>query len=189
MTLSSTQEKIDQRSSNWHVRLGTWMFYVPFLMILGAPIIIPLLGFSTTQAAALIGGILIAGEVIWFASIPLLGKTGFMEMKSRAFSILRLRSEPISKRRHLFGVWLLVVSIVVETLIIIFMVGAHLKLGPESASASILGLGFQAQAAVFVGIEILTAAGIIASVYMLGAGFAERLKIAFQWQGKSEQAQ
>ena len=171
--------------TNWRIQLGTWMFYVPFAMILGAPVIIPLLGFSTTQAAALIGGILIAGEVIWFASIPLLGKAGFKKMKNQAFGLLRLRNEPISRSRHRLGVGLLVISIVVEAILIIFMVGAHLKLGSESASASILGFNFQTQAAIFVGIEILTAVGIIASVYILGASFAERLKIAFQWPGES----
>ena len=166
---------------SWRIRIGTWMFYVPFAMILGAPVIIPLLGFSTTQAAALIGGILIAGEVIWFASIPLLGKAGFKEMKNKAFSMLRLRSTPISKTRHSFGVGLLVTSIAVEALLITFMVGAQLKLGSGSAGATIAGLDFQTQATVFVSIEILTAVGIIASVYLLGAGFAERLKTAFQW--------
>ena len=169
---------------SWRIKIGTWMFYVPFAMIFGAPVIIPLLGFSATEAAALIGGILIAGEVIWFASIPLLGKAGFKEMKNKAFSILRLRSEPISRSRHRFGVWLLVASISVEALLIIFMVGAHLKLGPESGSAMIFGLGFQDQAMVFVTLEILTAIAIVASVYLLGAGFAERLEKAFVWHPK-----
>lgn len=172
---------------SWRIRIGTWMFCVPFAMILGAPVIIPMLGFSTTQAAALIGGILIAGEVIWFASIPLLGKAGFKEMKNKAFGILRLRNAAISKTRHSFGVGLLVTSIAVEALLIIYMVVAHLKLGSESAGAKIAGLDFQSQATVFVSIEILTAIGIISSVYLLGAGFAERLKLAFQWHGESGQ--
>lgn len=163
------------------------MFYIPFAMIIGAPVIIPLLGFTATEAAALIGGLLIAGEVIWFASIPLLGKAGFKEMKNKAFSILRLRSEPISRLRHNFGVGLLVVSIAAEALLIIFMVGAHLKLGSESAGPTIAGVDFQSQAMIFVSIEILTAVGIISSVYLLGAVFAERLKIAFQWQGDFDQ--
>lgn len=185
----------DQRDStepngkqNWRIRLGTWMFYVPFLMFVGAPLIIPLMGLSAGQSAAIIGGVVVAAEIIWFASIPLLGKAGFKEMKTKAFSMLRLRSEPISRSRHRLGVGLLVISIAVEAVLIIFMIGAHLDLGAESASASILGYDFQAQAAVFIGLEMATAAGIIASVYLLGAGFAERLKLAFQWHGESGQA-
>ena len=34
----------------------------------------------------------------------------------------------------------------------------------------------------YVTIEILMAVGVVAGVYMLGAGFAERLKHAFEWQ-------
>lgn len=173
--------------SNWRIRLGTWMFYVPFLMFIGAPIIIPLMGLSAGQSAAIIGSIIVAAEIIWFASIPLLGKDGFKEMKTKAFSVLRLRSEPISRSRHRLGVGLLVTSIAVEAILIIFIIGAHINLGAESASASILGFDFQAQAAVFIGLEMATAAGIIASVYLLGAGFAERLKLAFQWHGESGQ--
>ena len=164
------------------------MFYIPFAMIFGAPVIIPLMGFSATQSAALIGGILVAGEVIWFASIPLLGKAGFKEMKNKAFSVLRLRSEPISRSRHRLGVGLLIISIAVEAILIIFMIGAHINLGPESASASLLGFDFQAQATFFIGLELATAAGIFASVYLLGAGFAERLKLAFQWHGEPGRA-
>ena len=174
--------------TNWRIRLGTWMFYMPFLMFFGAPLLIPLMGLSAGQSAAIIGGIIVAAEIIWFASIPLLGKDGFKEMKTKAFSVLRLRSEPISRSRHRLGVGLLVSSIAVEALLIIIMIGAHLQLGSESAGATIVGFDFQSQAAVFIGLEIATAAGIIASVYLLGAGFAERLKLAFQWHGEAGQA-
>lgn len=190
-----TMNSNDQRKSpesdgkaSWRIRLGTWMFYVPFLMFIGAPLVIPLMGLSAGQSAAIIGGIIVAAEIIWFASIPLLGKTGFKEMKNKAFSVLRLRSDPISRSRHRFGVGLLVISIAVEAIFIIFIIGAHLNLGAESASASMLGFDFQTQAAVFIGLEIATAAGIIVSVYLLGAGFAERLKLAFQWHGDAGQA-
>lgn len=186
MGISSSQQKSDQLKSNWRIRLGKWMFYTPFLMFFGAPLLIPLMGFTAGQSAALIGGIIVAAEIIWFASIPLLGKTGFTEMKSKVFGFIKLGTEPISRERHQFGVWLLIVSIAVEALLIIFMVGAHLKLGSESASAQMLGLDFQSQATVFILMEIVTAIGIVASVYLLGAGFAERLKLAFQWQGETE---
>ena len=69
------EENVSKKS--WRIRIGTWMFYVPFGMFFGAPVIIPLLGFSATESAAAIGAIIVAAEVIWFASIPLLGKKGF----------------------------------------------------------------------------------------------------------------
>jgi len=187
MTHSSPNEITEQKGLSWRVRLGTWMFYVPFIMFFGAPLLIPIMGLSAGQSAAIIGGIIVAAEIIWFASIPLLGKAGFKEMKNKAFSILRLRSGPISKGRHQFGVRLLVVSIVVEALVVFIMVGAHITSGSESVTSSILGLSYQAQATVFVSIEILTAVGIITSVYLLGAGFAERLNLAFQWPGEPAQ--
>ena len=96
-TLESTQEASAPAKGGWRVKLGTWMFTVPFVMIFGAPVVSPLLGLSTAQAAAVIGGIIVAGEVIWFASIPLLGLQGFKAMKKRAFGFLKLQTKPISR--------------------------------------------------------------------------------------------
>ena len=89
---------------SWRIRVGTWMFAVPFVMFVGAPVVVPFLGLSAGDAAAVIGGVIVAAEVIWFASIPLLGKEGFAEMKKKSFSFLKLPSGPVSQPRHKLGV-------------------------------------------------------------------------------------
>jgi hypothetical protein len=81
------------------------MFYAPFVLFFGAPVIIPVIGFSASQAAAIIGWIIVDAEVIWFASIPLLGKKAFKQMKFQAFSLLKSKAGPTSKSRHQVGVW------------------------------------------------------------------------------------
>jgi hypothetical protein len=103
--------KSTSMKKNWRLILGTWMFYVPFVMFFGAPVMIPLIGLSATQATALVGGIFVAAEVIWFASIPLLGMEGFKQMKSQAFSLLKPNTGPISRIRHQAGTWMFTVGI------------------------------------------------------------------------------
>ena len=169
-------------TSSLRITLGTLMFYAPFLMFFGAPIVIPFLGLSATETAGILGAVLVVAEVVWFASIPLLGKEGFRAMKTKAFGFFKLRSEPISRLRHRLGVGLLRGSIVTEIIWVARIIGAHFKLGSEPANVLILGMNFEAQAIFYVTIEILTGVGVVAGVYMLGAGFAERLKHAFEWQ-------
>ena len=163
--------------------MGTWMFYVPFVMFFGAPIVIPLMGFSTSGAAALIGGILVAAEVIWFASIPLLGKEGFKQMESEAFSLLKPKSGPISKFRHQAGVWMFTVGVLCQILLAMGVMVAYFLVGAGDPGIPVMGLSFAQQAIAYGVIQIAAIGCIVVSVYVLGADFWERLDHAFEWQG------
>lgn len=168
---------------SWRIRVGTWMFAVPFVMFVGAPVVVPFLGLSAGDAAAVIGGVIVAAEVIWFASIPLLGKEGFAEMKKKSFSFLKLPSGPVSQPRHKLGVrlfWLglggqLGLHAVLAAAIVI--VGGH----PEKL---ILGMDLDQQIVVYLVVLMLCTVCLVAGVYALGAGFAERFRHVFDWAGK-----
>jgi hypothetical protein len=58
--------------------------------------------------------------------------------------------------------------------------------GAEVSTPEVLGISFKAQATIFVSVQILTTVGIIASLFILGADFWERLKAAFEWQGSDK---
>jgi hypothetical protein len=161
------------------------MFTIPFVMFFGAPVVIPFLGLTGPQAAAAIGGIVVAAEVIWFASIPLLGKDGFLAMKKKAFGFLKLQTGPISESRHSLGVKLFWIGLCgqlsLHALMIVgyAIVGAH----PERI---IFGLSFEQQLGVYFSLLILFVICLIAGVYALGAGFADRFKHAFDWAGDEQ---
>ena len=169
---------------SWRVRIGTWMFAIPFVMFFGAPVVVPFLGYSASEAAALIGGIVVLAEVIWFASIPLLGKEGFWAMKKKAFGFLKLKSGPVSRRTHVLGVRLLLAGLAVQlglqaVLVVAYaIVGAH----PEKV---ILGMNFEQQTTAYFAVLIAAIVATVIGVYLLGADFTERLKKAFEWQGEA----
>ncbi len=171
-----------ETTKNWRIQIGTWMFYVPFIMIFGAPIIIPLLGFSAPKVAAIIGGIIIAGEVIWFASIPLLGKEGFKQMKTQAFGLLKPKSGPVSKSRHKAGVWMFTIGIISQISLGIVVVVAYFIVGAKDPSIAVMGLSFEQQAIVYISIQMAAIACVVLSVYVLGVDFWERLNRVFEWQ-------
>ncbi len=183
MANDNQKQSVDgELQKSWRIQIGTWMFYVPFVMIFGAPVIIPLLGFSAPKAAAIIGGILIAGEVIWFASIPLLGKAGFKQMKTQAFSLIKPKSGPISKSRHKAGVWMFTIGIISQLSLGIVVVVAYFMVGAKDPSIAVMGLSFEQQAIVYNSIQLVAIVCVLFSVYVLGADFWERLNRVFEWQ-------
>ena len=182
-TSSSHPTNPESANKSWRYRLGLVLFFGAFPIFFATPVVIPMLGLSTGESAALIGGILLAVEVLWFASIPLLGKEGFEAVKQRAFGWLKLSSGPISRTRHRFGVTLLLGSILIDVLLNLIMVGTDfLAPSADVPGKLLLGLSFSEQATVYVSMQILTTVGIVAALFILGADFWERLKVAFEWQ-------
>jgi hypothetical protein len=179
-TIVESSVASEQPKNGWRLKIGTWMFTIPFVMFFGAPIVIPLLGLSAGQATALIGGIIVAAEVIWFASIPLLGLQGFKAMKKKAFGFLKLKVGPISQSRHKLGVRLFWFGLGGQLLLHAIMIIAYAIVGAHP-ERTILGLTFEQQLAVYFSLLIVFVLCLIAGIYALGAQFADRFKQAFDW--------
>jgi len=176
----------DGRSAkSWRFRIGTWMFYVPFVMFLAAPVIVPAMGFNVAETAAVVGAIIVVAEIIWFASIPLLGKEGFKTIKSKAFGLLKLSEGPISKTRHSVGITLLLSCVLAHILLSVSTLLAYFKYGADDPGVLVLGLTFHQQAMVYYAVLIVAMVGLVVSAYILGADFWERLKKATEWQGSA----
>ena len=71
-------------NTGWRHRLGLLLFFGAFPIFTINPVVIPIFGFSAGESAALIGGVLLVVELHGFASIPLLGKAGFQQVKEQA---------------------------------------------------------------------------------------------------------
>jgi len=170
----------EANSGGWRYRLGLLMFSVPFVLFFGAPLVIPMLGFSAGQSAALIGGIIVGAEVIWFASIPLLGVQGFKRVKAKAFGFLKLPVGRIGRTRHKIGVAVFLSGVIAQLGLSLAVLVAYLQLGNDSG-ASIAGLSFDEQAMIFAVTQLLSFACLVAGIYLLGADFMERIRRAFDW--------
>ena len=166
----------------WRYRLGMSLFFGAFPIFFAIPIIVPSLGLSAGAAAAATGGGLVAVEILWLASIPLLGKEGFLEVKRRAFGWLKLPAGPVGRRRHRIGVGLLIACVAIDVLAQMVVVGGHAYLAGEGNEVRpIGGLSFDQQARLYVGLQLATGAGVVVSLFVLGGDFWERLKRAFEW--------
>ena len=170
----------DTTSKGWRYNLGLALFIIPFPIFFLTPIVIPSLDLPATQTASLIGGILVSVEIIWFASIPLLGKEGFQALKSKAFGWLKLEDKPVSKKRHQFGIVLLFSSILIDLIVQILIIVSHILL--DEGQNTIL---LNTQANTYTIVQVLTTLGILASLFILGGQFWEKIKQAFTWESST----
>jgi len=185
--MSQTSDRVatppTQTARSWRYRLGMILFFGAFPIFFATPVVIPLLGLSAMESATLIGGILLVVELLWFASIPLLGKAGFKAVKERAFGWLKLTERPLSLARHRIGVLLLVGSLVLDLLLQILVMVQHFGAATAAnQTPELLGLSFAVQSRLYIGLQLATATGVLVALILLGGGFWERLKRAFEWQ-------
>ena len=178
----------EEPRTGWRYRLGVWLFLLPVLSFVATPIVVPFLGLDAGAAAALVGAILVTGEVIWLASIPLLGKEGFERIKGKVFGLVRIPPGPVSHGRHRLGVVLFVGGLVGEMLVVLLLIYAYFRYAPgEYPEGRMLGITFETQALLFVAMQIASALAVVAAMYLLGGGFVDRLRTAFSWPREPEQ--
>jgi hypothetical protein len=172
--------------TNWRYRIGIWMFCAPFFMSIVAAITIPALGFSVLQTTVIVGAVAIAAQVIWFASIPVLGHKGFLAMKSRAYTLIKPKEGPIGKTRYRVGTILLVASLLGEVALKLALLMAFFSSTNYGLELPIWGVTYQLLAITYVSLEITIIVVLISSFYMLGADFMERLVKVFEWPGEED---
>ncbi|MGD8212201.1 MAG: transporter suffix domain-containing protein [Desulfobacterales bacterium] len=174
--------KTESRSGGgWRYKLGMAMFILPVLSMVLTPVLIPLLGLSAADTAALVGGILIGGELVWFASIPLLGKEGFKRVKNEMFSKLKLTDKPISKARHNWGIALAGGTLAFQMLVLIWIVGGFFYLGEGHLTDGVGGVTFAEEATAVVYTIIASVVIFFVGVWVLGGRFVDRLHAALVW--------
>jgi hypothetical protein len=187
---NSQQANPERPNTGWRYRLGMFLFFGAFPVFFATPVIVPMLNLSAAESAALIGGILLAVEVFWFISIPLLGKEGFNKVKQRTFAWFKPSQKPVSRSQHRFAMVVLFASIVLDLLLNLITVASDLlNDSGDLAASQFLGLSISNQVAIYVGVQIFTTLGVIFSLMLLGSGFWGRLKTAFEWHPDSNVAE
>jgi len=167
-------------SRGWRYKLGLLLFIVPIIVFFLTPVVIPMLDLSAVKTASVIGDVLLSGEVVWLASIPLLGRDGFNAIKKKMFGWLKLKDKPVSKKRHLCGIILLLSSILTDVLLQILILSIYLFL--KKGQDMLFGITLDTLTNIHTFIQILTTLGILASLFILGGQFWEKIKQAFIWE-------
>ncbi|MCF8043699.1 MAG: transporter suffix domain-containing protein [Desulfarculaceae bacterium] len=162
-------------TKDWKYYLGLSLFIYSL-----APIVIvallPFFGMDLAEMGTLAVVFLTSGEVSFWGAAVLLGKPFMAALKQKFASWFRREAappQPISRARHLLGVWLLVISFLPYYAVLVYL----LFFVPDNATIHFLAWTMAAG-------EML---GIV-SLFVLGGQFWERLKRLFQWQDERDSA-
>lgn len=98
---------------NWRLKLGVAVFILSILLPVVGISLLPTFELSTTMAASLTTGLLVSAEVMGILAIAIMGKPGYVYIKSHLFGFLRRFGPPqkVSRRRYNFGLIMFVLPI------------------------------------------------------------------------------
>jgi hypothetical protein len=167
--------------SGLRYKLALFLFAFPFVTLVGAPILVPMLGMSAGKTATTIGATVLVGEMIGLSSIPILGKQGFLDLKRQLLRFFGLGG-PATAGRHRLGVRLAAVSFTGEAVFLVLFV-ASIFIGREG-EAQVLGLTLTERAIAFAWVEIVSTTMLLVGLALVHPDVWERAKVLFDWPGE-----
>jgi hypothetical protein len=102
-----------QPAAGWRLKLGISMFVLSILLPVAGIPLVATLDLSGTMTASVSGVLLMGSEILGILAIAVMGKPGFLYMKSRVFGLLRLYGPPreVSRARYNSGLVMFILPI------------------------------------------------------------------------------
>jgi hypothetical protein len=102
-----------QPAAGWRLKLGVVLFVLSILLPLAGIPLVATLGLSGTITATVSGALLGGSEVLGVLAVAIMGKSGYLYIKSRVFGLLRRYGPPkeVSRARYNIGLVMFVLPI------------------------------------------------------------------------------
>ena len=100
-------------AAGWRLQLGIALFVLSIILPLAGVPLVALLGLSKGMTTTISGFLLVGAEVMGVAAIAVMGKSGYLYLKSRVLGFLKRVGPPdeVSRRRYTFGLVMFCVPI------------------------------------------------------------------------------
>ena len=111
--MSRPPEKTEQPVAGWRLKLGVALFVLSIILpLVGVPVV-SALDLSSTVIATVSGGLLMAAELIGITAVAVMGKPGYVYIKSRVSDFFRQYGPPqqVSRRRYNTGLVLFFIPV------------------------------------------------------------------------------
>jgi hypothetical protein len=167
------------QTARWRFYLGTGFFLLPFPLFILLPLCVPFMGFDGATSSAMIGGGLAGIEVVWFLSIPLLGKQGFLALKKKTFARILVFFQSPGETRYYTGLFCLVLGLLSESFASLFALLLGNEVGDSSSAA--FGMSFSEQNQFFMSMEYLSLGLFFLGAILVGSEFFSRLAGALHY--------
>ena len=158
----------EQSASGWRLKCGVALFLLSIATpLIGVPVVATL-GLSATITASVSGILLVGAEVLGIVAIAVMGKAGYVYIKSRIFGFLKQYGPPreVSRLRYTLG---------------LIMFSVPVLFGWVSIYAAQLIPGFTKNPLPFAlcGDTLL-----LASLFVLGGNFWDKIRALFIYDSK-----
>ncbi len=103
--MSEQAGSVGQPISSWRLTLGIIIFLLSIIIPVAGIPLIAALDLSATMKTSVSGGLLISAEVLGILAVAVMGKPGYLYIKSRVFSLLKRYGPPqeVSRSRYNIG--------------------------------------------------------------------------------------
>ena len=162
-----------RRPAGWRRWLGIGLFVLHLALPLVALIVVPLLGLPDGINAILFGASVVGGpDVLLVASIAVLGKDGVTDLMTKFGSVVRwlTRWDAVTRRRYTIGLWVMVGSLLLPTVILFFWNDSIVDIGDQP------GWGFW--------VLLASTFAFIGAVLSMGAPLWSRIQALFDWDAR-----
>jgi hypothetical protein len=182
-SVASAGKAPEDFTRTWRYKVGLFMIIVGNLGIVVA-LMLPLLGVG----AALVGAMVLGGEIVSLASIAFLGKEGFKAIKSKAFAFVKGGyAAPVGRTRHYVGITLLCASVVTTYTMMVYAWDAFAAAGVGGPAATVWGLDIAQQGSLVLWLFLIGEIAFLISIYVLGADWWGRFRDIFVWHEPDRQ--
>ena len=149
------------------------MFFITLSII--SPLIgllVPLLGFSTTTTATIVGAFMIGGPEVFLIGAALAGKEAVNAIMAKIKAVFKREGQPkpVSREQYNFGLLLIVLSLVGTWVL------AYLE----------FAIDFEINRKTFLYLNFLGDALFIIGFFVLGEQFWEKFKRLFTWEPETQ---
>ena len=182
--MTAKGEKEAGFEKTWRYKIGLFMIVVGNGGILLAVSVLPFLGLS----AAVIGAIVVGGEVVSLASIVFLGKEGFKAIKAKLFGAVKAGyTAPVGRARHYAGIALLFTNVLTTYATMLYAWTAFEASTARRPMPEIWGLDFTQQGTLVLWLFLIGEISFLVAIYVLGAEWWGRFRDLIVWNEPDEQ--
>ena len=165
-------------TKTWRYKLGLFMIVVGNVGIVAAVV----LGFVGLPAA-IVGAVVVGGEILSLGSIVFLGKEGFKAIKSKIFAFVKTGyAAPVGKTRHTIGIALLCTNIVTTYITVIYAWEGFTRAATDGPAAAVWGLDLAQQGSLVFWLFLLGELSFLIAIYVLGADWWGKFRSLFVWE-------
>jgi len=97
--------------AGWRLKAGAALFGMSILLPVAGIPLVATLGLSTAMTASVSGALLVGAEVLGVAAVAVMGKSGFVFIKSRVFGFLKQYGPPRKVSRGRYNIGLVLFSV------------------------------------------------------------------------------